>query len=50
MSNYGNGSTSDIDIYKPIAIVTAMPKLFEVCLFKILDLYLLTSDSQFDFK
>ena len=45
-----NGDTSDKNNYRPIAIVTAMSKLFELCLSKILDEYLCTSENQFGFK
>ena len=45
-----NGDTSDKNNYRPIAIVTAMSKLFELCLSKILDEYLCTNDNQFGFK
>ena len=36
--------------YRPIDIVTAMSKLFELCLSKILDGYLCTSENQVGFK
>ena len=36
--------------YRPIAIVTAMSKIFELCLSRIMDAYLFTSDNQFGFK
>ena len=36
--------------YRPIAIVTAMSKIFELCLSRIMDIYLFTSDNQFGFK
>ena len=45
-----NGDSSDKNNYGPIAIVTAMSKLFELCLSKLLDTFLVTSDNQFDFK
>ena len=45
-----NGDTSDKKNYRPIAIDTAMSKLFELCLSKILDKYLGTSENQFGFK
>ena len=45
-----NGDTSDKNNYRPIAIVAAMSKLFELCLSKILDEYLCTSENQFGFK
>ena len=36
--------------YRPIAIVTAMSKPFELCLSRTLDEYLCTSENQFGFK
>ena len=45
-----NGDSSDKNNYRPIAIVTAMSKLFEFCLSKLLDTFLVTSDNQFGFK
>ena len=45
-----NDDTSDKNNYRPIVIVTAMSKIFELCLTKMLDTYLWTSDNQFGFK
>ena len=45
-----NGDISNRNNYKPIAIITAMSKIFELCLSKMLDAYLWTSDHQFGFK
>ena len=45
-----NSDTSDKINCRPIAIVTAMSKLFELCLSRILDEYLCTSENQFSFK
>ena len=45
-----NGDTSAKNNYRPIAIVTAMSKIFELCLSRIMDAYLFTSDNQFGFK
>ena len=35
------GDTSDKNNYRPIAIVTAASKLFEICILEILDTYLI---------
>ena len=45
-----NGDTSAKNNYRPIAIVTAMLKIFELCLATIMDAHLVTSDNQFGFK
>ena len=45
-----NGDTRAKSNYRPIAIVTAMSKIFELCLPRIMDVYLFTSDNQFSFK
>ena len=45
-----NSDSSDKNNCRPIAIVTAMSKLFELCLSKLLDTFLVTSDNQFGFK
>ena len=45
-----NGDTSTKNNYRPIVIVTAMSKIFELCLSRIMDAYLFTSDNQFGFK
>ena len=42
--------TSDKNNYRPIALVTAASKIFELCLSIILEDYLVTHDQQFDFK
>ena len=44
------GDTSDKNNYRPIALVTAASKLFEICILDILETYLLTHDYQFGFK
>ena len=44
------GDTSDKNNYRPIALVTAASKLFEICIFDVLETYLLTHDHQFGFK
>ena len=36
--------------YRLIALVTAASKLFEICILKILETYLITHDHQFKFK
>ena len=45
-----NGDTSAKRNYRLIVIVTAMSKIFELCLSRIMDVYLFTSDNQFGFK
>ena len=48
-----NNRTDDTSIsnnYKPIALVTAMSKIFELCILTIFELFLTTTDNQFDFK
>ena len=42
--------TSDKNNYRPIALVTAASKNFELCLSVILENYLFTHDQQFGFK
>ena len=44
------GDTNDKNNYRPIALVTAMSKIFELCLSEKLNVYLTTSDNQFGFK
>ena len=44
------GDTSDKNNYRPIALVTAASKIFELCLSIILEDYLVTHEQQFDFK
>ena len=44
------GDTSVKNYYRPIAIVTAASKLFEICILEILNTYLITHDHQFGFK
>ena len=44
------GDTGDKNNYKPIALVTAASKFFEICLLEILEMYLITHDHQFEFK
>ena len=44
------GDTNDKNNYRPIAIVTAASKLFEICILKVLDAYLITHDHQFAFE
>ena len=36
--------------YRPIALVTAASKLFEICILEILETYLLTHDYQYGFN
>ena len=44
------GDSSDKNNYRPIALVTAASKNFELCLSIILEYYLVTHDQQFGFK
>ena len=44
------GDSSDKGNYRPIALVTACSKIFEICLLKMLETYLNTHDHQFGFK
>ena len=44
-----NVDTSAKSNYRPIAIVTAISKIFELCLSRIMDVYLFTNDNQFGF-
>ena len=44
------GDTNDKNNYRPNALVTAMSKIFELCLSEKLNDYLTTSDNQFGFK
>ena len=44
------GDTSDKNNYRPIAIVTAMSKILELCIMKLIESHLVTSDNQFGFK
>ena len=41
------GDTSDKKTYRSIAIVTAMSKILELCIMKLIETHLLTSDNQF---
>ena len=43
-------NTGDKNNYRPIALVTAASKNFEICLLEILEMYLITHDHQFGFK
>ena len=40
-----NGDTSAKNNYRPIAIVTAMSKIFELCIATIMDAHLATSEA-----
>ena len=44
------GDTSDKNNYRPIALVTAASKIFELCLSVIFENYLFTHDQQFGFN
>ena len=43
------GDTSDKNNYRPILLVTAASKLFEICILEVLETYLITHDHQFGF-
>ena len=44
------GDTSDKNNYRPIAIVTLISKMFELCFMKLMESYLVTKDNQLRFK
>ena len=44
------GDTSDKNNYRPIAIVIALSKIFELCIMRMIETHLVTSDNQFGFK
>ena len=44
------GDTSDKNNYRPIVLVTATSKLFEICILGVLEAHLQTHDHQFGFK
>ena len=44
------GDTSDKNKYRPIALVTACSKIFELCILFIIEDYICTHDHQFGFK
>ena len=44
------GDTSDKNNYRPIAIVTALSKIFELCIMNLIESHLLTQENQFGFK
>ena len=44
------GDTSDKNNYRPIALVTAYSKIFELCILSIIENYICTHDHQFGFK
>ena len=44
------GNSSDKNNYRPIALVTACTKIFEICLLEMLEHYLHTYDHHFGFK
>ena len=44
------GDTSDKNNYRPIALVTACSKIFELCILSIIENYICTHDHQFDLK
>ena len=44
------GDTNDKNNYRPIAIVMALSKIFELCIMRKVETQLITSDNQFGFK
>ena len=44
------GITSDKNKYRPIAIVIALSKIFELCIMRMIQAHLVTRDNQFGFK
>ena len=44
------GDTSDKNNYRPIALVTACSKIFELCILSIIENYICTHDHQFGFR
>ena len=45
-----SGDTSNVNNYRPIALVTVASKIFEIILLEMLTPYLNTTDNQFGFK
>ena len=45
-----HGDTSDTINYRLIAIVTALSKIFELCIMNLIESYLLTQENKFGFK
>ena len=50
ISENKNSDTSEKNNYRPIAIVTVISKLFELCLSKILDKYVCSSENHLAVK
>ena len=44
------GDTSDKNNYRPIAIITAIFKIFKLCLMNLIESHLITKDNQFGLK
>ena len=44
------GDSSDKNNYRPIALLTAASKLFEICILEILETYLVTTDQNLVLK
>ena len=42
--------TNDKNNYRPITLMTAASKIFEICILELLEMYLITHDHQFGFK
>ena len=45
-----SGDLSDVNNYRPIALVTVVSKFFENILLELMEPYLSTTDNQFGFK
>ena len=44
------GDRNDKNNYRPITLMTAASKIFEICILELLEMYLITHDHQFGFK
>ena len=43
-------NTNDKNNYSPIALITAASKIFEICILKLLEIYLITHEHQIGLK